>query len=104
MVVEVKPVEQKKVVTAKANVPFSTGTGKNDMDFEEVKGRAPAKPKVEVFKKKRYGYDSSSSECASSSDEEEFVQQNKKGDAAKKKKEEKEMQMKLEEDKKNKQL
>lgn len=75
--------QQPKKKEVKKELDFSTTTGKNDMDFEEVKGRTQA-PKGERKQRKRNdSLDDHSS--GSDSDDDYYVppQLAKKGDAAK---------------------
>lgn len=65
----------------KKEISFSTATGKNDLDFEEVKGRTQAPAGERKKRKRNDSLDDHSS--GSDSDDDFYVAPPKKGDAAK---------------------
>jgi len=78
-------VEAPKKKEVKKEISFATSTGKNDLDFEEVKGREKV-----VGQKKRQRHDSLDDHSSGpDSDDDYYVPPPRKGDAAKKKLEEK---------------
>jgi hypothetical protein len=86
--------EQPKKVTKK-DIVHSTGTGKNDLPFEEMKGRVQGEGK-----KVRQRVDSLDEHSDGSDSEDDYFPQPKKGDAAKKKVEEKKKEIAAAEEKK----